>query len=154
MHGSAAWPASPVRQVMEREQFSAGQLKAFSGNGMHLLTQASWCLYVWSHCRVKQKDVFTRMPFPEEVLEISDVETLDSYVSEKNGEISEISEISDADNVDAKNDEDGKEVGDGEPAVKDASSDELPNGRWREDSEDEEELGSFVGFCDKRQRDG
>ena len=77
----------------------------------------------------------------------SDVEILRSCPSEKN-------EDQDADNVDAKNDEDGKEVGDGEPAVNDATSDKLPKGRWRKDSEDEEEVGSVVGFCDKRQRLG
>ena len=39
---------------------------------MHLMTQMSWCLYVFAHIKVKPEANFDRMPLPGELIELSD----------------------------------------------------------------------------------
>ena len=62
MYSAPAWSVSPVRRVLEERGANQSQVKFFSGNGMHLSTQASWCLYVWAHTRARPTDSFIRMP--------------------------------------------------------------------------------------------
>ena len=71
MH-EGVWPVSPVGRIMELEEFSGSAIKQFSGNGMHLMTQMSWCLYVFAHINVKPEANFDRMPLPGELIELPD----------------------------------------------------------------------------------
>ena len=66
----APYPVSPTRRVLELEGFPCTQIKQLSGNAMHLMTQMSWVLYVFSHIRVRQPDSFDTS-LPGEYVEIS-----------------------------------------------------------------------------------
>ena len=57
---------------MELEDFSGSAIKQFSGNGMHLMTQMSWCLHVFAHIKVNPEANFVRMPLPGELIELPD----------------------------------------------------------------------------------
>ncbi len=51
---SGSWGVSPLRGILE--PYSAGQIQSLAGNGMHLVTQASFMLYVLSYTAVKDSD--------------------------------------------------------------------------------------------------
>ena len=48
---SGAWGVSPLRGILE--QYSAGQIQSLAGNGMHLVTQSAFMLYVLGNTVVK-----------------------------------------------------------------------------------------------------
>ena len=51
---SGAWGVSPLRGLLE--QYGSGQIQSLAGNGMHLVTQSAFMLYVLGNTVVKDSD--------------------------------------------------------------------------------------------------
>ena len=78
----APYSVSPARRILGLEGLSASQIKLLSGNAMHLMTQMSWILYVFSHIRVRQQDGFDLMP-PSEHIDVSSDSDAEAFTGDE-----------------------------------------------------------------------